>query len=145
MSYSNIIRNRMVILASTGLILALAGCATQTTPSQASIEKPSYSKAEASAKRAECKTMHETMMAEKGEQTKHQMTPEMMKKHKTCMELMPEMKAKMQAKCEAQKAKVMEPGMMNKEQMNHDMMDADHMQKMCTMMKQGMAGDKVEP
>jgi len=63
--------------------------------------------------RAECKTMHESMMMNMadggmmhdGKMVDGQMTSSAMKsKHQACMELMPELKSEMRAKCEAHKA-----------------------------------------
>lgn len=63
--------------------------------------------------RDECKTMHESMMTKmpdggmthEGKMTDGpMMSSEMKSKHMACMELMPEFRAEMRAKCEAHKA-----------------------------------------
>ncbi len=124
MTYSQKIRSRTLILASAGLFTVLAGCATATTPSEAATTS-NMSMAGKSAMREDCQAMHDAMMAGKtgGDMPGHKMmSPEMMQKHQTCMEMMPEMKAKMQEKCAAHKAGTMNHDMMGKGMMNHDQM-----------------------
>ena len=133
MTYFQILRKHTFMVAGVGLFTVLAGCATATTQNDIAAKKPSMSKAEKTVMRADCQAMHDTMMSDKtmGDMPGHKMMmPEMMQKHKTCMEIMPEMKAKMQEKCAAHKAGTMTPDEMGKGIMNHD-----RMEQHCAMME----------
>ncbi len=123
MTNSHTLHKRVVMIASAGLITLLAGCATAAPTSDTADAKSSMSMADKTALRAECQTMHDSMMAGKamGAMPGHKMmSPEMMEKHQTCMEVMPEMKAQMQEKCAAHKADTMDHKQMGKGMMNHD-------------------------
>ncbi|WP_017932085.1 hypothetical protein [Robiginitomaculum antarcticum] len=125
---TNLYKNRKhaLIITSAGLFTLLAGCASVATQSDTAATKSNMSMAAKTAMRADCQAMHDKMMSGKtmGDMPGHKMmTPEMMKKHQTCMELMPDMKAKMQEKCAAHKAGTMDHSMMGDGKMNHDMMD----------------------
>lgn len=127
MTYSQTRRKRTLLIASAGLFSLLAGCATATTQGDPTAEK--------TAMHADCQAMHDTMMAGNGEamdemQGHKMMSPEMMEKHQTCMEMMPDMKAKMQEKCAAHKAVTM-----HHDQMDHDQMDHEKMGDHCAMMQ----------
>jgi outer membrane murein-binding lipoprotein Lpp len=132
MTYSQTRRKRTILIAGAGLLTLLAGCATTTTKADtASANTPMN--AEKMAMHADCQAMHDTMMAGNamGEMQDHKMmSPEMMEKHQACMEMMPDMKVKMQEKCAAHKAGTMDHDMMGKAMMDHEKM-GDH----CAMMQ----------
>jgi len=133
MKYSHLIHKPAFLVAGAMLLTVLAGCATPATQSDAVAEKPAMSMADKTAMKAECQAMHEKMMARKteGDMQAHKMkTPEMMKKPQACMEMMPEMKAKMQEKCAAHKA-----GTMDHDKMGEGMMGHDKMEQHCAMMQ----------
>jgi hypothetical protein len=131
------------MIAGAGLFTLLAGCAATTTQGDMATAKSSMPMAEKTAMRADCQAMHDTMMAgqAKGDMPGHKMmSPEMMEKHQTCMEMMPDMKAKMQEKCAAHKAgtmthDMMGEGMMNSDKMGKGMMNHDRMEQHCAMME----------
>ncbi|GHB05495.1 hypothetical protein GCM10009069_29880 [Algimonas arctica] len=139
MTYSQTRRKRTILIAGAGLLTLLAGCATTTTKGDAASANTPMN-AEKMAMHADCQAMHDTMMAGHGEamgdMSNHKMmSPEMMEKHQACMEKMPDMKAKMQEKCDAHKA-----GTMDHDKMDHDMMgkakmDHEKMAGHCAMMQ----------
>jgi hypothetical protein len=81
------------------------------------------------AMRADCQAMHDRMMAGHGEamgdmSNRKMMPPEMMEKHQSCMQMKPEMKAKIQEKSATHKAAAMDK----------DKKDQDQMGAHCAMM-----------
>lgn len=130
--------------AAVSVLVALAACASvQASPAKADASaatSTSMSMAQEADMRAECKTVHETMMAtmadggmmHEGKMAEGQMMSSAMKsKHMACMELMPELKAEMRANCDAHTAAGM----------------ADHMNGMgaCGMMQSGADSGGHQP
>ena len=99
MSTQRIVKNSIGAIMAAGVLITVSGCTTMPMGSDETAKPMAkmdgMTSAEMEAKHAECKAMHDKMMADMkaGMPMDHSKTsPEMQVKHDACMKMMSEMK-----------------------------------------------------